>query len=73
MTSTIVTYCGSFSQIGIRALGWLSWLPTLSCYCDKCSLISDQSLFDLTCCIRNTLICLLHCLRLFYYINAGIS
>jgi hypothetical protein len=53
---------------------WLvSWLPTLSCYSDECSLISDQPLCDLTCRIENTLTCLLHCLRLFYILNAGIS
>lgn len=38
------------------------WLPTLSSYSDDCSLISDQSLCDLTCCITNKLTCLLLCL-----------
>jgi hypothetical protein len=53
---------------------WLvSWLTTLSCYSDDCSLISDQSLCDLACCIWNKLTSLLHCLRLLYFINAGIS
>jgi hypothetical protein len=53
---------------------WLaSWLPTLSCHCDDCSLISDQSPCDLTYCIINKLTCWLCCLRLFYIFNAGIS
>lgn len=51
----------------------LSWLPTLSCCSDDCFLIIDQSLCDLMCCIRNKFARLLQCLRLFYFINAGIS